>query len=1324
MKAKLNFFSLLFLLVIGLSFLFPVYAQMGPGYAISFDGTDDVVLTGNPIITGTGDFTITAWIKRSSTGTVDYIAGNYGLGNGNGIEFDVLNTNKLSVYIAGSSISGTTDITAGTWHYVAVTRSGGTATLYLDGISEASGALGGNITGTRNFAIGNGPDYATEAFGGNIDEVRVFNAALTQDQIRLNEHLRLFVPFPGNLQAYWRFDEGTGVNAWESVLGGTYNGVLTNGPAWVTSTAPFGSGTSAKLTVPAGGSTYDASVQYTAYNATGSPVDFYVTLLTSSPASPPTVTRTYNKYWIFETYGVATGDANRIFSLPNGSISPTDLSTPGNIIVFYRDGTSDAAFLSAGATSTTQNTVTDHGTATSRQLVLGTNSNSPLTGPPHFSASDMNFGNVCVGFSHSIDLVITNDGTGWMYVSGVSANPSGFTYSTSTFNIAPGGTHNVTVTFSPSLVQLYNQSITFTYNGSTFVVNLQGRGIGAPTLSSPINGLTGVSILPTCTWGAVTGAASYKLYLDDNSGYASPNYNSNVGSVTSKTFLATDLNFPLINNTLYYWKVATVDDYGNELPSGSFHFTTVPDAGISLSMPTDASIVYTTSVIFSWWVGGSSTGLRYVLQYAQQGSTPSETQWAAAPSSITTNTYKTISGLLAGKKYYWRVIAQWNSGSHEVVCYSSVFSFNIQGGATVVPIPSWPIENAIVYTNSPTLSWYLGEYASGLTYEVDYVQDNGGSPGYSNAGGPNNYFTDYSSSENHISTGSSNLYYTIGPLTPGTKYWWKVRSYYAASGDYSAWSVVQSFRTNGTGTLTVPVPSYPTGAVTIYTTAPTFYWYLNTYATGLYYDVDLSTDPNFGTSVAGYPHTTAADQLYYNVSGLTPGQTYYWRVRSNNLTNQSAWSESIPITNATFNVVGGSTNSYPILTYPILNTVVYTPTPTLSWYLEGSSLGLTGYTLKYTNNSTGQPWSSGTWETFSPGAPSATQGQATVSPTSTTYYTLPVSLNYGDHYYWAVRTNGTTPSAFSQSDFTVVGSSTVGSPILFLPINGSTIYSTTVYLYWYMNGSTTGIDYYNIQYSNSDVFASPTSTTSATQSLAVSGLTSGATYYWKVQAHYTTGSPSPWSAVWSFTIQVGSPKVVQPIVGGPDNVQINTSYATLSWFTPMQAPSAMKYEVDYADNPDFSNAKQVSDIAATHIQVNELNSNTQYYWRVKSKADDGTYSYYSNTGSFKVGDKATAVGNESVIPKEFSVSQNYPNPFNPITVINYALPKSTFVSIKIYNMLGQEVKTLVNSEKSAGTYSVQWGGDNNYGQQVSSGTYIYRVVAGEYSRTLKMTLVK
>ncbi len=97
---------------------------------------------------------------------------------------------------------------------------------------------------------------------------------------------------------------------------------------------------------------------------------------------------------------------------------------------------------------------------------------------------------------------------------------------------------------------------------------------------------------------------------------------------------------------------------------------------------------------------------------------------------------------------------------------------------------------------------------------------------------------------------------------------------------------------------------------------------------------------------------------------------------------------------------------------------------------------------------------------------------------------------------------------------------------------------------------------------------------------------------------------------------------------------------------------------------------------------------------------------------------------DTQIPKSFSVSQNYPNPFNPTTEIQYAIPQAAIVTIKIYNMLGQEVKTLVSGEKAAGTYSVQWNGDNDFGAKVSSGAYIYRITAGNNIETKKMIMMK
>ncbi|MCH8942638.1 MAG: T9SS type A sorting domain-containing protein [Bacteroidetes bacterium] len=97
---------------------------------------------------------------------------------------------------------------------------------------------------------------------------------------------------------------------------------------------------------------------------------------------------------------------------------------------------------------------------------------------------------------------------------------------------------------------------------------------------------------------------------------------------------------------------------------------------------------------------------------------------------------------------------------------------------------------------------------------------------------------------------------------------------------------------------------------------------------------------------------------------------------------------------------------------------------------------------------------------------------------------------------------------------------------------------------------------------------------------------------------------------------------------------------------------------------------------------------------------------------------------DATIPIEFSVSQNYPNPFNPSTTIRYAIPQQSFVVIKVYDIIGREVKTLVNTEKSPGIYNVQWNGDNNFGSKVATGIYIYRVIAGNFTQVKKMILLK
>jgi len=94
------------------------------------------------------------------------------------------------------------------------------------------------------------------------------------------------------------------------------------------------------------------------------------------------------------------------------------------------------------------------------------------------------------------------------------------------------------------------------------------------------------------------------------------------------------------------------------------------------------------------------------------------------------------------------------------------------------------------------------------------------------------------------------------------------------------------------------------------------------------------------------------------------------------------------------------------------------------------------------------------------------------------------------------------------------------------------------------------------------------------------------------------------------------------------------------------------------------------------------------------------------------------------LPKSFALLPNYPNPFNPETYIEYALPADCQVTLAIYNILGQKVKTLINEHQSAGIKSVRWDGKDDSGNQVSAGVYFYSIKADNFTQTKKMILLK
>ncbi len=94
------------------------------------------------------------------------------------------------------------------------------------------------------------------------------------------------------------------------------------------------------------------------------------------------------------------------------------------------------------------------------------------------------------------------------------------------------------------------------------------------------------------------------------------------------------------------------------------------------------------------------------------------------------------------------------------------------------------------------------------------------------------------------------------------------------------------------------------------------------------------------------------------------------------------------------------------------------------------------------------------------------------------------------------------------------------------------------------------------------------------------------------------------------------------------------------------------------------------------------------------------------------------------VPSSYSLNQNYPNPFNPSTEIAFALPQSGHVSLTVYNVLGQSVKTLIDGTLEAGTHQVTWDGTDSHGSVTASGIYFYRIQADNFVATKKMTLLK
>jgi hypothetical protein len=509
--------------------------------------------------------------------------------------------------------------------------------------------------------------------------------------------------------------------------------------------------------------------------------------------------------------------------------------------------------------------------------------------------------------------------------------------------------------------------------------------------------------------------------------------------------------------------------------------------------------------------------------------------------------------------------------------------------------------------------------------------------------------------------------------------WWPdgTKGSYSGLAVNKYWTIYYGSKIPGATTLATPA-SGATGVAA----SGTLTW--NAATDAVNYKVQVSLDPTFAKK-----ELLAVDAMVSGTStpySLGVGTKYYWRVAA---VNGGFMSDYSAVSN--FTTTGAAPAIVPTKLSPINNatnqpanvTLAVTPTADASRYQWQVST-LASFTTLAVNDSTADA-------------------------------THTVKLVGGQTYYWRVRgMNDLGRTAWSAVDTFRIMSPPARTTLL-LPANGTqNLVSDSVFFYW---RPVSGAASYNLQVST---VTSTTTYTTADTTYRVNGLAKLTNYTWKVEA-VNAGGTSAYTGTFSFTTVVAAPAVPAAVLPASAAVDQNR-LTTFVWNATL---NATKYRLQIASDNAFNTIVADTTIAldTTCTIRTPLASISDFYWRVRAENLGGA-SNYSTARLFSTG-TVLDVEEGALVPQEFELYQNYPNPFNPTTTIRYDIPMTAHVKITVYDMLGQEVGTLIDGVQTASKYAVEW---NPAG--LGSGVYFMRIVAqsqdgnGSFVATKKMVFLK
>lgn len=716
-----------------------------------------------------------------------------------------------------------------------------------------------------------------------------------------------------------------------------------------------------------------------------------------------------------------------------------------------------------------------------------------------------------------------------------------------------------------------------------------------------------------------------------------------------------------------------------------------------------------------------------------------------------------VVGLASGTRYYWRVFAYNSIGASP---FAGPDLFTTIVAAPPAPVLASPANGALNVPISDTLKINSTAGATGYHWQIST------SPGFS------------SFVYNDSTTGSGDTVHVVS-LSYATKYYWKVLAY--NSGGASPYAGPDSFTTKSSPGLLPPTPAlcYPANNATgiqadtlvlkCYTTPP--------YTEYAFY---LSTDPSFSTIIARQNQSADATFEVTSLAGLTK---YYWRIMgtgsgygSLSLADSFTTAVGIPAMESPANsavaqpstltldvnpVTGATGYHWQVSTSPTFSTMVVddsteggsntaeavTLTNGVRYYWRVEALGATGpsgYTRAETfttielpvlawpgsnalnlsanitlrinpvAGATGYQWEIST----SPAFASMFIDDSTMGTGDTA---VAVALTAGHEYYWRVQAfyvNVISPFTATDS-FSVMTVPAV--PLLVYPANNASYQrADTLALGWHSVAADTG---YVCEISASSSFSSLVVRQDTTRdtTITVTSLDNLRKYYWRV-CSYNGGGESQFSAEDSFTTIIAAPLAPEPKY--PIGTTGEPRMAAFKW-SPSE--NALRYRLQIAKSDsldsqgDFLTVYVAFDTTlsdTTDTLSTPLQADVKYYWHI-SAIDTGGAGAYSLVESFTTGTGLTGINGLTEVSKEYKLYQNYPNPFNPSTTIAYQLKANTFVSLKVYDVLGREVATLVNDREQAGTHEVKFDASD-----LSSGVYFYRLQAESFTQTRKLMILK